>query len=642
MPGIVGFAGRPPSVDIATQLGEMLQSMKHRPWYEENRHIDAAGELAMGRMTLGFVNRAKQPCWNEDHTLVAMMEGEVYDFAERRRELIAAGHVFRTDSHAELLAHGYEARGKTFFRDLHGTFVAAIWDTRCRRLMLAADRFGMKPLYYVALPGRLLFASEIKALLVDPEVPRRPDPRGIAQFFGFGQLLAEDTLLRGIRHFPAAGWLTYDVANGSLALESYRRCEAACARATESANLLDQLDFAFKQAVDRRAAGTERLGLSLSGGLDSRSILAALAPGTPITTVSIGVEGSLDHHCAQQMAKVFGCQHRSFYLNAEFLANFEQHLRWLVHITDGHYQSQCVSVPTLPVYRELGIEVLLRGHAGELLHMNKAYNYSLDRNALDIREEPILEEWLYRHLNAFVSVPADRPLFTRAYVDMEGLARESLRACLKESAHMDPLVHRVWHLFLTQRLRRETALSMVEFGTLVETRLPFLDNDLVDVLLATPPELKIGDKIQAHILRRRMPEFLQIVNANTGAPLGAGALHNFFAKVKVKVLGKLGVRGYQPYERLGRWLRQDLRPLVTGLLLGERTLERGIFDPQTVRVIVDGHLNRGRNHTFLLMAMMIFELGQREFIDGDGYAGDAPTEEAAPARVATVGSEAEC
>src|SRR5207237_5492370 len=103
------------------------------------------------------------------------------------------------------------------------------------------------------------------------------------------------------------------------------------------------------------------------------------------------------------------------------------------------------------------------------------------------------------------------------------------------------------------------------------------------------------------------------------APLGAGALHNFFAKIKLKVLAKLGVRGYQPYERLGRWLREDLRPLVLSLLLSERCLDRGVFDPQTARAVVEGHLDRGRNHTFLLMAMMIFELGQREFVDGDSY-----------------------
>jgi asparagine synthase (glutamine-hydrolysing) len=647
MPGIFGLVNCAPRMDLSADLAAMADQLRHHSWYQESRHIDNCGGIALGRITLGFVNRAKQPASSEDHSLLAMMEGEVYDYAERRRELSAAGHTFLTDSHAELLVHGYESKGKAFFSDLNGSFVAAIWDVRSRRLVLVNDRFGMKPLYYAKLPGRLLFASEIKALLTNHDVPRKPDPRGIAQFFGFGQLLGEDTMLAAVRHMPAGGWFIYDAASDSLTQESHWRLETTSASQEESeTNLLDRIDVAFKRAVDRRAAGTGHLGLSLSGGLDARSILAVLDPGTPITTVCLGVEGSMDHNSAQQMANLFGCRHRNFYLTTQFLSNFEEHLRWLVHVTDGHYQSQCVTVPTLPVYRELGIEVLLRGHAGELLHMNKAYSYSLDRDALGIRDGNLLEEWLYQHLGAFVSTSGAGPLFAKSYTSMESLARESLRACLAQSAHLEPPAHRVWHLFLTQRLRRETALSMVEFGSQVETRLPFLDNELIDLLFSVPPQLKIGDKIQAHILRRRRPAFLKVINANTGAPMGAGPLRSMAAKVRLKVLAKLGVRGYQPYEKLGRWLREELRPLVCRLLLSDRCLDRGVFDPQTVRAVVDGHLAGRRNHTFLLMAMMIFELGQREFIDGDSYSaadGQGSAKESSMALATpAAGSEAKC
>ncbi len=645
MPGIVGIASQF-AADQASSLADMLRPMMLHSWYQVDRHVDNAAGIALGRITLGFVNAGVQPAFNRDRSLLVMMEGEVYNYRELRRGLSAAGYEFRTDSHAELLAHGFDSAGKSFFQELNGTFVAAIWDGRARRLVLVTDRFGMKPLYYAKVPGRLLFASEIKALLVDAAISRRPDSRGLAQFFAFGQLLGANTLYEAVRHVPAAAWLTYDVAAASLTVDSYWRLETAPASGASEANLLERLDASFKHAVDRRAADTAHLGLSLSGGLDARSILAAVDPGTPITTVCLGIEGSMDHQSARQMADMVGCRHRSFYLNTQFLANFEQHLRWLVHVTDGHYQSQCVTVPTLPVYRELGIEVLLRGHAGELLHMNKAYSYSLDRAAFAIHDDASLEAWLYQHLCAIVSTGGAGPLFARQHQGTDALARESLRDCLKESAHLQPPLGRIAHLFLTQRLRRETALSMVEFGSLVETRLPFLDNDLIDVLFSAPPELKIGDKIQSHILRRRKPDFLGVINANTGAPLGAGPLRNLTAKIKVKVLAKLGVRGYQPYERLGRWLREDLRPLVNSLLLSERCLDRGVFDPQTVRAVVDRHLTGRSNHTFLLMAMMIFELGQREFADGDGFAGasrELPAEDMSPAPIQPeVGSGAPC
>src|SRR5262249_23085636 len=122
------------------------------------------------------------------------------------------------------------------------------------------------------------------------------------------------------------------------------------------------------------------------------------------------------------------------------------------------------------------------------------------------------------------------------------------------------------------------------------------------------------------ILSRRMPAFLNVVNANTGARMGAGPVNRAFNKLRLKALAKLGVKGFQPYERLGLWLRQDLRLLVERLLLSDRCLQRGIFNPDTVRAAVEAHLNQGQNPTYLPLAMMIFELGQCEFIDGDNSA----------------------
>src|SRR5262249_30691722 len=156
---------------------------------------------------------------------------------------------------------------------------------------------------------------------------------------------------------------------------------------------------------------------------------------------------------------------------------------------------QCIVMPTLPMYRELGIEVLLRGHAGELMHMQKAYSFSLDAAAMGLRDSSALEAWLARRLRAHMLEENAEPLFAVPYqAQIEGLARESLRNALRESAGIEPSVQRVWHLFVTERLRRETALSMLKFGSVVETRLPYLDNDLVDLLLTAPPDLKLSER----------------------------------------------------------------------------------------------------------------------------------------------------
>ncbi len=624
MPGIFGIVSGVHRSSLATDLAEMGRRLKHHPWYKEDRHVSAANDLGLGRVSLGFVNTAEQPSSNEDGSLLAVMDGEVYDYAEQRQALAAAGHVFQGDSHAELLLHGYESTGEKFFCGLHGTFAAAIWDVRQHRMLLTNDRFGMKGLYYAVLPGRLLFASEIKALLVDPELSRQLNPRGLAQFFMYSQFLGEDTLLEAVQLLPAAGWLIYTADEGRLSQDRYWRPEGNGSAGGQSERaLLDEIDEAFTRSIARRSRGDEPLGISISGGLDARTILGVLDPNRSVTTVCLGMEGSLDLACAEQMARLTNRKHHSHLLNTHFLTIFEEHLRHDVYLTDGHYSCTGIVMPTLPLYRQLGIQVLLRGHAGELLHMDKAYNFSLDPETLALRDSGDLEAWLFARMKTgtLLDEAGGEALFAPPYQgQMEELARASLRECLKESDGVAPPVQRVSHLFLCQRLRRETAMSMAVFGSVVETRLPFMDNDLIDLLLAAPPELKLGDKIQTHILRRHMPAFLNITNANTGARMGAGPWVQAFSKFRMKVLAKLGVRGYQPYERLGLWLREDLRLLVQKLLLGERCLDRGVFNPPAVKAVVDAHLNRGRNHTYLLLAMMGFELGQRLFIDGDSNA----------------------
>src|SRR5262249_2772950 len=151
-----------------------------------------------------------------------------------------------------------------------------------------------------------------------------------------------------------------------------------------------------------------------------------------------------------------------------------------------------------------------------------------------------LEEWLYSHLQTYMLDGTEGSLFASAHrSEMADLARESLRGCLRELQGIDPPLQRIWHLFISQRLRRETAVSMVKFGSLMETRLPYLDNELVDALLSAPPGIKLGERIQTHILRCRMPALLSVTNSNTGTRVGAGFVARALGKARLKVLAKL-------------------------------------------------------------------------------------------------------
>jgi len=618
MPGICAVVELKSNRNAVSGLHRMLQSMKHYSWYLCRSYQSNDGSAAIGLVSWRPRNSSLQEAVSADGCLAVMLHGELYDTEDVEKALRSAGVRLEMASQAELLLHGYEKIGRVFFEGLNGRFVAVFWDGNKNRLVVVNDRFGMKPTYFTKASDCFLVASEIKALFGTGRVTARVNLRGLAQFLSFGQYLGEDTLYENVYCLPPASWLEYDAANGRLVVDRYWRLQTPAADGVTQPELLERTNAAFCKAVERRLVGGGRIGLSLSGGLDARTILAVIdTQRYPITTVVLGIPGSADHKSASQMAKLAGSEHHNYTVGRDFLTNFESHFRQMVYLTDGQYLSQCVEMPTLPFYRELGIEVLLRGHAGELMHMSKAYNYSLDRQSLALQTEADLADWAFSHLRTYMLEGIDGRLVVGTdRRELEALARDSLRCCLRQSEGISPPVHRIWHLFLAQRLHREVALSLAEFDSVVETRLPYLDNELVDCLMMLPPAAKLGDTIQSYILRHNRPEFLDIVNVNTGARVGAGPVACAIASFKQRVYAKLAIAGYQPYERLGLWLRRQLRPMVEGLLLSERCRQRGLLDPDTIKSIVKAHMDNRRNHTFLLLALMVVELGQRMFADG--------------------------
>jgi asparagine synthase (glutamine-hydrolysing) len=633
MPGLYGIVTAPQDETTSALAARMAERLRHQSWYAQAEHSDEEAGVVFGRLSQGVFSRQTRPASDGSGRWFAVLEGEIHDAERQRRDLECRGCRISSSEHSEILLHGFIQGGASFLRGVSGSFVAALWNTAERRLVLINDRFGMKPLYFTHAPSRLGFASEVKALLADARTSREINRRGVAQLFMFGQLWNEDTLFESIQTLPSAGLLQYDAVNDRLVLERYRATVEPATQPSSDAAALERIDHAFTEAMKRHVRGAQRLGLSLSGGLDSRTILAGLeCENNPVTTVSMGVVGSIDHQCAAEMARIQGCRHHAYLYGAEFLERFLEHLTTMVRLTDGHYISQCVAEPSIPFYRSLGIDVLMRGHAGELMHLDKAYNFSIDRRAWSLRSEGQLETWLMDRLAAFVSGPEQATLFVgRESGEMARFARESLRDSIRASDAFDHPVDRIWHLFLTQRLRRETSLSLVQFGTQVETRLPLLDGELVDALIAAPAALRVGDRIQSHLIARRRPELMKVINANTGARLGAGPLANSLGRLRMKVLRKLGVPGYQPYEKLGLWLRRELRPVVKELLLNERPLSRGMLRADVLKRIVSEHFDQRANHTYLLLVLLVYEVGQRLFFDADSASIDTE-------RLAAVGA----
>ncbi|MEO7890194.1 MAG: asparagine synthase-related protein [Vicinamibacterales bacterium] len=582
----------------------MLRRMVHYPWLRPVSVAEPTGAVAVGAVAFeGRLDRALAT--HPDGRLTVVLDGELFDADAEWRRLGTTGAQWTSRCHAALVGAGWDAEGPAFLARLNGEFSALIWDRVKGELHAVTDRFGLRPLYVATPAGSFAAATELTPLLELPGVDRSWSEMGVSQFFSFGYFFNDDTLLRGVRALPAATCGTFRVAGGDYREQRYWRLRRGLVSGSA-----DDLGAAFEDrfvaAVERRALPGERLGLSLSGGLDARTILGVMPAGRDLQSVSIGIDGSLDHKSATQLAALAGVPHHSFMLEQSFLTEFERHLREMVGLTDGLYLDQGIVMPTMPLYRQLGIEHLMRGHGGELLHMTKAYAFSLDSQALSATA-PALEAWLLDHMSSYMlsGVPSD--LFR---VDLRAGAAASLRRALEACEPADRPVDQVWQLFLDQRIHRETTLSMHTFGCFAGVRQPYLDNDVIDVLFSMPASMKLADELQTRLLRHKRPSFLNVTNSNTGARMGAGTIENTLARIRLKVGAKLGWKGYQPYERLGLWLRRELREFVQSVLSRPAFLESGLFNPDAVRRVVDQHLADQANHTFLLMSLIIFALGQ--------------------------------
>jgi hypothetical protein len=301
-------------------------------------------------------------------------------------------------------------------------------------------------------------------------------------------------------------------------------------------------------------------------------------------------------------------RHQNLVIGNIFFDNFEDYLRRLVWMTDGHLVEDCLTMASLHTYRELGIDVLLRGHGGEILHIDKAYSYSVDRSIPTAKAG--LEPWLFKRLCLTEPYRFDG-LFSKG-VMMSQLARESLNQCLVESDDFDLPESRVTHLFFTQRLRRKTAVSMRLFADNMNVRLPYLDKEVLTCALKLPPALRTGDRVQAHILDNILPAFNKVPNTNTGARLGASWVEQRFAALRSRIGANLNLKGYHPYQRMRVWMQGPLHPLINRILLSDQFADRGICNPQGLKTVIRDHCENRADHTWLLLALMTLELGQQQ------------------------------
>ncbi len=611
MPGLLGIVEPQNREGLRGFAQAMAQTLRHEDRYQVDLYVE--DRLAIGRVHLGLVNPEPQPIWNKEHSLCIVMEGEIYDYEDEKRRLIERGHRFHHHNDPEYVLHLYKEYGEDFVERLNGAFVIAIWDKTQRRLLIANDRFGLQSLCYVRLGSGLLFAERAIAFLDYPEFTPQPDLVGMAQYLTFEHPLGDRTLLDGVKLLPPASLLTWH--DGHLALRTYWEFQYPdqCPHRSE-AELIEAWAHYFRQAVERQIRGKDAIGVMLSGGMDSRAVLAAIGRrSSPVHTFTFGIPGSDDDHLAREVARIGGARHHFFELRPDYLLHVAEEG---VRLTDG--MKSCIHMHALAPLRQVvnHAQVLYTGSLGDSL-----MGTHLTRDMLTIHDRDALAEELFRRYSrAFRETELAALLTDTLYTQIQGEAFKSFRGMLGQSqARLSANIRE--HYSIRQDDRRRILEGQRQLRSQAVVRTPFYDNDLVDFMLTVPPGWRLEGYLYKRAFAKAFPELAKVPLESTGLPLTA-SMREVYIRANRQLCWWLRNKGVKwipapqekPYADYNGWMRTILRPWVEETLLSRPALERGYFNPDYVRTLVAEHM-AGANHARKLGVLLSLELWHRSFLD---------------------------
>ena len=620
MCGIVGIIerdlGRPvPPGDLARMVG-----MLHHRGPDEEGSITIPGVgLGMRRLAIVDLAGGQQPILNEAGDIKIVANGEIYNFRELQKELEGFGHRFNSrNSDIEVLVHAYEQWGEDFLVRLRGMFALALWDGRTKTLIAARDRAGEKPLYWTQTPRGLLLASEVKALLVHPDVSRELDPISLDQFLTYEYVLAPRTMLQGVHKVPPAHFLRY--RGGHATVHRYWDAADVPLRDWKEADAAEALRASLKRAVDRQLMADVPLGAFLSGGIDSSSIVALMSQGAsqPINTFSIGFSDGTYNELpyAREVAALFKTNHRERQASPDLGDMFE---RLVVHLDEPFADVSLFPTFSVSELAREHVKVVLSGDGGdELFGGYDAYQAQALAVKLGWMGDALMpalagvastlpptekKKGLVNKVKRFsagaTSAPTDLGHYRwMVYLnarDKERLYAAGLREALGATDVYGPVREALGRFsqddVLNRQLYADLSLYLADdilvkvdrmsMATSLETRAPFLDGDLMELAFSMPGHLKIKNGERKWILKQAMKGVLpdSILNRKK---------EGFSIPMK-------------------NWLRKELQPLMRELLSRDRVKRRGLFNADVVEHLMLDHIAGHENHAHTLFPLMVFE-----------------------------------
>ncbi len=619
--GVIHFDGKPVTRDLLKTMNDRL---RHRGPDGAGYFIDGNVGLAMRRLSIIDIAGSDQPLYNEDESVALIFNGEIYNYRALRHDLSARGHRFRTEGDGETIAHLYEAYGNDCWQHLRGMVAVALWDKRHKRLLLARDRMGQKPLYYYHDRDVFVFGSEIKALLAHPAVPRLSSftadgSSALAQYLSYGTMPAPSTAFQNIFMLPPATWLQVSFSGEAQAQRYWElpRTAPPDARA-RAADHIEPTRDKLEEAVKLRLMSDVPLGAFLSGGLDSSLIVALMRrhSNAAVKTFSIGFEGhdSFDETpYAEQVAHHLGTDHQTFRVQPEAM-NLLTDLVW--HHDQPFADSS--AIPTLLVSKltRQQVTVALTGDGGDELFAGYERFYA----AQLFQRMSQLPKPLWRALSSLLGALPEGT----AYDDTVKRARRFANAASLSIANGYFDLARVFSADLIGQLCASDGTDTADFSRYLdasddpvtgllnanmrsylpddllikadrcsmaaslEARAPFLDHELVEQAAAIPFNLKLKGAHSKFILKE----------------MARGILPDAIIDRKKHGFGI----------PLGAWLRRDMTP-VRDILLSRRARERGLWQPDVVERLINDHQSGKRDYNRQLWALLTLEEWHRQFID---------------------------
>jgi asparagine synthase (glutamine-hydrolysing) len=612
MCGICGIASRE-AVDPG-RLAAMSATLVHRGPDSEGAFVDGGVGLAARRLSIIDLAQGDQPIANEDGTVHVVQNGEIYNYRELMRELEGAGHVFRTHSDTEVLAHAYEEWGTAFAERLRGMFAVAVWDVRERRVVLARDRYGIKPLYYRDVGEELSFASELRAL------PRGEiDLDALESFLAFNSIPAPQSIFREVRKLPPGHLLVW--RDGAYALERFARPAPAAASETRDEHegeLVEELRTRLRDSVRAHLVSDVPVGVLLSGGVDSCTLaaLAAQEADYPLRTFSIGFEErSFDELTdARRVAERYGTVHRELVLRPDAAL--------LLPALADAFDEPFADSSALPTYlvSQLAAEdvkVALSGEGGDEL-FGGYYTYAADLLALRLGG-----------VARFLRPVVERLPTSTAKASFDYRAKRFVRA-----AHLPPLErHHGWKEIFSADAREELTGRRNGFEPLDLLRARFAETEGAD-LLARLQDVDLGTYLvddllvktdrasMAHSLEARVPFLDPVV---TGFALALPTRQKVRG-LRKKVLLRKATAPLLPREVVhGRkrgfsipaaaWLRGQLEPFARDTLSADTLRRQGFFRHEPVHRLLDEHVEGKADHSRQLWGLLAFTLWHEHHVE---------------------------